>query len=87
MLKKIPYVEFQTRVRDESIKGDNPFKWEVKNTNDFFSNKRCVLFSSRSSSLQHVQHFSYLISISFMQILNHLVLTKYIVFQLMILLS
>ncbi len=45
MLKKIPYVEFQTRVRDESIKGDNPFKWEVKNTNDFFSNKRCVLFS------------------------------------------
>ena len=30
MIKTIPNVIFKTRVRDDSIKGDNPFKWEEK---------------------------------------------------------
>ena len=30
MITKIPNVNFQVRVRDDSIKGDNPFKWETK---------------------------------------------------------
>ena len=36
---------FQIRVRDDSIKGDNPFKWETKSSDDFFLNKRVILFS------------------------------------------
>jgi peroxiredoxin len=42
---KLPNVTFKTRVRDESIGGDNPFRWEDKTTDDFFAGKRVVLFS------------------------------------------
>lgn len=42
---KLPNVTFKTRVRDESIGGDNPFRWEDKTTGDYFSGKRVVLFS------------------------------------------
>ena len=42
---KLPEVTFKTRVRDESIGGDNPFRWEDKTTKDYFSGKRVVLFS------------------------------------------
>ena len=42
---KIPHVTFMTRVRDESIGGDNPFRWEEKTTADYFAGKRVVLFS------------------------------------------
>ena len=45
MLKTIPDVIFQTRVRDDSLGGDNPFKWEKKTSSDYFSNKRVILFS------------------------------------------
>jgi peroxiredoxin len=41
----LPDVIFHTRVRDESIGGDNPFRWQDKTTADFFANKRVVLFS------------------------------------------
>ena len=43
--QKLPEVTFKTRVRDESIGGDNPFRWEDKTTADYFSGKRVVLFS------------------------------------------
>ncbi len=43
--KKLPDVTFKTRVRDESIGGDNPFRWEDKTTADYFAGKRVVLFS------------------------------------------
>lgn len=43
--KKIPDVTFKTRVRDESIEGPNPFRWEDKTTADYFSGKRVILFS------------------------------------------
>ncbi|PJE29297.1 Putative peroxiredoxin [Pseudooceanicola marinus] len=42
---KLPNVTFRTRVRDESIGGDNPFKWEDKTTADYFAGKRVILFS------------------------------------------
>ena len=45
MTKQIPSVTFQTRVRDDSISGDNPFKWESKSTDQLFSNKKAILFS------------------------------------------
>jgi len=41
----LPQNTFHTRVRDESIGGDNPFKWEDKTTDDFFKGKRVVLFA------------------------------------------
>jgi peroxiredoxin len=41
----LPDVVFHTRVRDESIGGDNPFRWEDKATSDYFSGKRVVLFA------------------------------------------
>jgi len=43
--QKLPEVTFKTRVRDESIGGDNPFRWEDKSTADYFKGKRVVLFS------------------------------------------
>ncbi len=42
---QLPKVAFQTRVRDESIEGPNPFRWEEKTTDDYFKGKRVVLFS------------------------------------------
>ncbi len=41
----VPDVTFQTRVRDESIGGDNPFRWQELTSNDIFANKRVVLFA------------------------------------------
>ena len=41
----IPQVTFRTRVRDESIDGDNPYRWQDMTTDDYFANKRVVLFS------------------------------------------
>ncbi|AQS47952.1 MULTISPECIES: peroxiredoxin [Thioclava] len=42
---KLPDVTFHTRVRDESIEGPNPFRWQDKTTADFFAGKRVVLFA------------------------------------------
>jgi len=41
----IPDVVFKMRVRDESIEGDNPFRWEHVQSTDLFANKCVVLFS------------------------------------------
>jgi peroxiredoxin len=43
--KHIPDVTFKTRVRDESVGGPNPFRWEHKCSADYFAGKRVVLFS------------------------------------------
>src|SRR5690606_39853986 len=43
--RKVPQVTFRTRVRDESIEGPNPYRWEDKTSADFFAGKRVVLFS------------------------------------------
>lgn len=42
---QIPSATFKTRVRDESIGGDNPFRWQDVTTDDIFKNKRIVLFA------------------------------------------
>jgi len=42
---KVPNVTWKTRVRDESIGGDNPFKWHNLSSHDFFANKKVVVFS------------------------------------------
>jgi len=43
--RKVPQVTFRTRVRDESIEGPNPYRWEDKTSADYFAGKRVVLFS------------------------------------------
>tara|TARA_B100000035_G_scaffold64689_1_gene52559 strand:- start:39 stop:578 length:540 start_codon:yes stop_codon:yes gene_type:complete len=45
MITRIPKVNFQVRVRDESIKSENPFKWETKSSDDYFKDKKVILFS------------------------------------------
>jgi len=45
MMRNIPDVTFSIRVRDDSLGGDNPFKWVTKTTGDYFGDKRVVLFS------------------------------------------
>ncbi len=41
----VPNVTFKTRVRDESIEGPNPFRWQDMTSDDYFKGKRVVLFS------------------------------------------
>ena len=43
--RKLPDVTVRTRVRDESVEGPNPYRWEDKSTADYFKGKRVILFS------------------------------------------
>ncbi len=43
--KNVPNVTFKTRVRDESLEGPNPYRWEDKTTADYFDGRKVVLFS------------------------------------------
>lgn len=45
MTLTVPDVVFKTRVRDESIGGDNPFRWQDVSTDDIFKGKKIVLFA------------------------------------------
>ena len=42
--KQIPDVVFKTRVRDDSISGDNPFRWQDKTSDDYFLGKKVLIF-------------------------------------------
>ena len=42
---RVPDVVFKTRVRDESVGGDNPYRWQDTNTADLFGGKKVVVFS------------------------------------------
>lgn len=44
-ITQVPDVTFKTRIRDETIEGDNPFKWQDLTSDDIFSNKRIVIFA------------------------------------------
>lgn len=43
--RQIPDVVLKTRVRDESVGGDNPFRWQDLRVRDAFAGKKVVLFS------------------------------------------
>ena len=45
VIDQVPDVVLKTRVRDESIGGENPFKWQDVTTKDIFAGKRVVIFS------------------------------------------
>ena len=43
--QRVPDVVFKTRVRDEGIGGDNPFRWQDVTTHELFAGRRVVVFS------------------------------------------
>lgn len=43
--RHVPDVTFKTRVRDESIEGPNPFRWQDVTTDDIFKGRRVVVFA------------------------------------------
>ncbi len=45
MTTHVPQVTFRTRVRDESIGGENPFRWQDVTTDEVFKGKKVVLFA------------------------------------------
>lgn len=42
---QVPSVVFKTRVRDESVEGPNPFRWQDVSTSDIFAGKKVIVFS------------------------------------------
>lgn len=44
-MSMVPQVTFKTRVRDETIAGDNPFRWQDVSSDDIFKGKNVVLFA------------------------------------------
>lgn len=45
MKNRVPDVTFKTRVRDESIGGDNPFDWKDLTSDEIFGGKKVVVFA------------------------------------------
>ncbi len=43
--RRIPNVTFKTRVRDASVAGQNPFRWQDVTSDEIFSGKRIVVFA------------------------------------------
>ena len=41
----VPNVTFKTRVRDESLKGPNPFRWQDTTSDEIFGGRKIVLFA------------------------------------------
>lgn len=42
---RVPQVTFKTRVRDESIGGPNPYRWQDTTTSQLFEHKKVVVFA------------------------------------------
>lgn len=42
---RIPHIVFHTRVRDESVGGSNPYRWQDVSTEELFENKKVILFA------------------------------------------
>lgn len=42
---KVPSVTFKTRVRDEAVGGENPYRWQDVTTDEIFGGKKVVVFS------------------------------------------
>ncbi len=43
--KNVPQVVFKTRVRDESVGGENPFRWQDVTSDEVFKGNNVVLFA------------------------------------------
>lgn len=44
-MTQVPNVTFKTRVRDDSIGGPNPYRWQDVTSQDLFANRRVIVFS------------------------------------------
>ncbi|MBM69234.1 MAG: peroxiredoxin [Haliea sp.] len=42
---QVPHTVFKMRVRDESVGGDNPYRWQDTTTDDIFAGKKVIVFS------------------------------------------
>ncbi len=42
--ERVPEVVFKTRVRDESVGGDNPYRWQDVSSKELFRGKKIVVF-------------------------------------------
>ncbi len=45
MTHQVPQVTFKTRVRDESVEGSNPFRWQDVTSDEIFAGKKIVVFA------------------------------------------
>jgi thioredoxin-dependent peroxiredoxin len=45
VINRVPSVTFKTRVRDESVPGPNPYRWQDLTTDEIFKGKKVVVFS------------------------------------------
>lgn len=45
VINQVPSVVFKTRVRDESVPGPNPYRWQDLTSEEIFGGKKVVLFS------------------------------------------
>ena len=45
MLDQVPNITFKTRVRDESVGGENPFRWQDVCSDEIFAGRTVVLFA------------------------------------------
>lgn len=43
--QRLPDADFKTRVRDETIGGPNPFRWQDRTSEELFGGRRIVLFA------------------------------------------
>jgi len=43
--RKVPSVVFKTRVRDDSIEGPNPFRWQDVRSEEIFAGRKVVVFA------------------------------------------
>lgn len=45
VIDRVPHITFKTRVRDESVPGPNPYRWQDLTTDEIFQGKKVVVFS------------------------------------------
>ena len=45
VIETVPSVVFKTRVRDESVPGPNPYRWQDLTTEEIFKGKKVIIFS------------------------------------------
>lgn len=45
VITHVPPVTFKTRVRDKTVAGSNPYRWQDLSSDELFGGRRVVLFS------------------------------------------
>jgi peroxiredoxin (alkyl hydroperoxide reductase subunit C) len=43
--ERVPNIAFQIRVKDESVEGENPYRWDTLTCEDIFIGKKVILFA------------------------------------------